>query len=260
MTKHLTLALLLTACGSPPVTAPTDESSPSFERTAPLPTPPSPAPAPAPAPGPTPSSTKTVLLIPGTMITADYFDTMFDRLKRDGWSPVIYEDPGLLTGSLATGAAGIAQAVDATLAKTGESKLHVIAQCDGGVATRYWLQVLGGHPKVDQVITFVSAHNGTWESPIGSWVTGMQALVDITPGSPFMQKLNGAPFPPTLKLTSIYSCWDLLMIPNNTSVVAGATNVLFCDHKVDHFEPFWDQLVYDRMVIALKGQTGPLRY
>lgn len=202
--------------------------------------------------------TTTVVLIPGTLITGDYYATMYDRLERDGFRPVIFVPPDLFTESLAVGAQRIKTFIERHVDDTGESKVHVIAECDGGVATRYYLQLLNGHARVDQAITFVSAHHGTTLSPIGAWVAGYQALADITPGSPFMQELNAAPFPGGLKLTSIYSCWDKLLWPQETSRVDGATNVEFCGHYISHFDGFWDALVYEHMLATLRGEGSSL--
>lgn len=239
---------------------PTDGGGPKVSAP-PTPTPDAPADGAA-SSSPPPAPTRTVLLIPGTAITGDYFDSMAARLRADGFDPVVYEAPDLLTGGLADGASKLPDVVDARLRATGETRLHVVAECNGGVATRYWLQVLGGHAKVDQVVTFVSAHHGTWESPIGSWASGFQSLKDITPGSDFLAKLNAAPYPPSLHLTSIYSCNDELMVPYTTSVVPGATNVLFCDHALGHLDGFWDALVYERILATLrgKGDAAPTRY
>ncbi|MCC6877259.1 MAG: hypothetical protein IT378_23340 [Sandaracinaceae bacterium] len=213
------------------------------------------------APVPPPRATRTVLLVPGTMITGDYFETMAVRLEADGFDPVVYEAPDLLTGSLARGAERIGEAVDRLRAERGLDRVHIVAECNGGVATRYYLQVLGGHAAVDQVVTFVSAHHGTWLSPIGDWATGFQALEDITPGSALLATLDAAPFPPGLRMTSIYSCHDELMLPYETSVVEGATNVLFCDHFIMHLDGFWDPVVYERIADALEGRgdSAPAR-
>jgi triacylglycerol lipase len=152
--------------------------------------------------------------------------------------------------------------VDEILARTGEPRLHIVAECNGGVATRYYLQALGGFTQVEQVVTFVSAHHGTWLSPIGEWVTGFESLDEIIPTSAFMQELDSLPFPPGLELTSIYSCNDELMLPYDTSVVDGATNVRFCDHYLKHFDGFWDTTVYERILVTLQGQghAAPTEY
>jgi hypothetical protein len=214
------------------------------------------------APAAEPQPTRTVLLIPGTTIPGSYFDEMAARLSRDGFLPVVFEPPDLFTESLVTGAARISDQIDTVLAESGESRVHIVAECNGGVATRYALQVLGGWDRVDQVVTFVSAHHGTWLSPVGDWTTGFQSLADITPGSPFLTELDAAPFPAGLSFTSIYSCNDELMLPYDTSVVDGATNVLFCDYYVGHFDGFWDPVVYDRIHAALigNGDQAPNAY
>lgn len=203
---------------------------------------------------PAPKPTRIVLLVPGTTIDGSYFDEMAARLEADGYVPVVFEPPDLFTESLAVGAGRIADEIDAVLAASGESKVHIVAECNGGVATRYFLQVLGGADRVDQVVTFVSAHHGTWLSPVGGVATGFQSLEDITPGSAFLAALDASPFPAGLRMTSIYSCNDELMLPYDTSVVEGATNVLFCDYYLGHFDGFWDPVVYERIRSALSGQ------
>jgi triacylglycerol lipase len=200
--------------------------------------------------------TRTVLLIPGTLFSGAWFDQMAARLKLDGFEPVVFVPPDMFTESLATGGQRIADEVQRQLQRTGEKKLHIVAECDGGVATRWYLTMLGGDRFVDQAITFVSAHHGTSISPLGSFFTHWQAMADITPGSPFLQTLNAAPFPKALKLTSIYTCHDELMYPYTTSVVDGATNVLFCNHYIDHVGGFWDPVVYGRILVTLRGQGG----
>src|SRR5690349_9384624 len=51
--------------------------------------------------GPTPIATpRTVLLITGVTIPAEWFDPIVLRLQRDGFNPVVYEPPALLSGDL----------------------------------------------------------------------------------------------------------------------------------------------------------------
>jgi triacylglycerol lipase len=203
---------------------------------------------------------RTVLLIPGTTITGDWFDTMHARLKNDGYNPIIFEPPDLFTESLVTGAKRIAAEVQRRLAESGETTLDIVAECDGGVATRYYLQFLGGDAYVERAVTFVSAHHGSWASPIAAWTTGWPALYEIIPGSRFMQKLNGTALPASVAFTSIYTCNDEVMYPYETSVISGATNVLFCDHYIGHFDGFWDRTVYERIRAALRDETAPTYY
>lgn len=143
-----------------------------------------------------------------------------------------------------------------------KTRLSLVAQCDAGVAARYYAQLLGGSARLDQLVTFVSAHHGSGAAPAGSWFTGWAALKNIRFNSAFLTQLNAAPLPAGLKLTSIYSCWDEYQWPQSTSWVSGATNVQFCNHYVSHFSPFWDPLVYGRLLASLRGEggTAPSQY
>ncbi|MCC6995705.1 MAG: hypothetical protein IT370_13935 [Deltaproteobacteria bacterium] len=208
------------------------------------------------------NGTRTVLLIPGTTIGAEFFVPMANRLRRDGFDPVIWAPSDLFTDSLEVGAQRISAQVQRVLASRGITKLHLVAQCDAGVAARYYAQLLGGNRAIDQLVTFVSAHHGSSAAPIAGWWTGWPALADIKPGSSFMQRLNAAPLPAGLRFTSIYSCRDEYMWPQTTSRVPGATNVEFCNHAIGHFDPFWDRPVYERILLTLRGQgaTAPTSY
>lgn len=209
---------------------------------------------------PGPRNGEVVLLIPGSTIGTEFFDPMRARLENDGYTTFVWAPPDLFTQSLALGAERIAAKVNELRAATGLDRIHIVAECDGGVATRYYLQVLGGYQYVDKVVTFVSAHHGTDPASLAAWFTGWQAMRDITPGSAFMRTLAAAPFPADLDLTSIYSCWDELLYPYTTARVAGATNVEFCERYVSHFDGFWDEVVYGRIVAALRGEPAPLYY
>jgi hypothetical protein len=211
------------------------------------------APIEATEPSPPAEGTRIVLLVPGTTIGSEFFQPMAERLARDGFEPIVWEPPDLFSESLAAGAVRIGREVDRILAESGESRLHIVAECDGGVAARYYVQLLGGHHHVDELVTFVSAHHGSELAPMAAWYTGWAALDDITPGSRFLTRLNTAPMPPGMKLTSIYSCWDEYLWPYTTSRVAGATNVEVCRRYLGHFDGFWDPLVYQRILVTLRG-------
>jgi triacylglycerol lipase len=254
MTCHyLLVAVMLGGCAVEPDAPPGDDTgdAPADDQPPPEPTPP-----------PEPAPTRTVILVPGTTITGDYFDEMAARLRADGFEPVVFEPPDLFTESLRIGARRIDRFVERVREERGVDRVHVVAECNGGVATRYWLTALGGADAVDEVVTFVSAHHGTVLSPIGEWVTGFDALADITPGSAFLADLNASPLPSGVKLTSIYSCWDEVIQPYETSRVEGATNVEFCDRYLGHFDGFWDPVVYDRILASLEGRgaAAPTHY
>src|SRR5207253_8546566 len=108
-------------------------------------------------PGPAPLATpRTVLLITGVTIPAKFFDPIVARLKRDGFKPVVWEPKELLSGSLFQAAHDLSDVIDELRAETGEDKIDVLAECTGGLITRYYVQSLGGDRHVSRLVTFVS--------------------------------------------------------------------------------------------------------
>lgn len=171
-----------------------------------------------------------VLLVTGTMIVSDFFDVMADRLEREGFRPVVFQFPDLLSKSLEAGARNIDTAVRSILSTTGEEKLLIIAECNGGIASRFWLERLGGDRFVDRLITFVSAHHGT--EAVG--VTWCSSLADIKPGSVFLQKMqNSRPAEGDTRVISIYMSRDEIMKPYTTSKIDGALNIEVCDEDLE---------------------------
>src|SRR5688572_16975431 len=55
---------------------------------------------------------RTVLLITGVTIPAEWFDPIVVRLTRDGFNPVVYEPPALLSGDLFENSQALADVVD----------------------------------------------------------------------------------------------------------------------------------------------------
>jgi hypothetical protein len=221
------------------------------------------------------------MLVTGTSIVAAFFDVMDQRLKEQGFRTIVYQPEDQFTGPLEQGAAGIAEAVKAAIAQTGATKIDILAECNGGVASRFFVEQLGGDAYVDRLVTFVSAHHGTEWAKLGL----NPALRDITPGSPFLAKLNSREGVPTAtRETSVYICTDEIMKPYTTSRVAGALNVAVCDPELDrrtaertpydvkddmgnaliknypiHLTGFWDEQFYRLLVSCLIDSEEDVR-
>ncbi len=223
-----------------------------------------------------------VLLITGSTIVAEFFDVMRDRLRERGFRAVVYQPPELFTTSLEDGAERIGKAVDAIVARTGQDRIHIIAECNGGIATRYYVEQLGGHEKVDRFVSFVSAHNGTTYFKVPMF----PSLAEIDPQSSFMRRMAQSRLPDDAqtRMYSIYVCGDEVMKPHTTSAYPGATNIEICDdelaqrarkrkpYKVDHalgqamipmyrqhFACFWDEAALELFVTCLTADDETLR-
>lgn len=198
---------------------------------------------------------RTVLLVPGLTIGEEFFAPMKTRLERDGFRPVLYEDPELLATGLVPAAQRLKARVDELVAQTGEEKIDIVAECVGGVTARTYVAMFGGDQKIDHLVTFVSPHHGSMPASIASTVTGWQGMRDIERNSPLMQALEDHPVDPRVHFTSIYSCDDGYLWPASTAKVEGAQNVEICKGHVGHFDGFWDPGVYRSIVAGLDASA-----
>ena len=197
-------------------------------------------------PGPEPlAEPRAVLLITGVTIPAAWFDPIVARLERDGFRPVVWEPPALLSGSLFEASEMLAEVVDEVRAESGQDKIDILAECTGGVIARHYVQSLGGDAYVDRLVTFVSPQAGLPAAKYAAKIAGWPALYDLTPGSEFLQAVASVPLPPSVRMTSIYTCTDEYIQPYSTSIVPGATNIGLCDGTfVAHFQTFFDPDIY----------------
>lgn len=204
-------------------------------------------------PGPAPlEEPRTVLLITGVTIPSAWFGPIVARLERDGFRPVVWEPPALLSGSLFEASELLAEVVERVRAESGEDRIDILAECTGGVIARHYVQSLGGDQYVRRLVTFVSPQAGLPAARWAAAIAGWPALYDLTPGSEFLRAVAGAPLPPTVAMTSIYTCTDEYIQPYATSIVPGATNIGLCDGTfVGHFQTFYDPEIYLLMHAAL---------
>ena len=203
-------------------------------------------------PGPPPLAHKrTVLLVTGVTIKARWFDPIVARLRRDGFEPVVYEPPELLSGNLFAASAELKTVVERVRDESGQDKIDILAECTGGVIARYYIQSLGGDAAVSRLVTFVSPQHGVAKAPLAAAIAGWPALDDLSPGSAFLNAVNDAPLPTNVPITSIYTCTDEWIQPYETSIIPGATNIGLCDGVVGHFQTFYDPSIYLLMHSAL---------
>ena len=203
-------------------------------------------------PGPARLATpRTVLLVTGVTIKAEWFDPIVARLKRDGFVPVVYEPPALLSGSLFQAAEDLKVVVERVRAESGQEKIDILAECTGGLISRHYIQSLGGDRAVSRLVTFVSPQHGIAKAPMAAMIAGWPALHDLSPGSAFLHAVNDVPLPTDVAFTSIYTCADEYIRPYRTAIIPGATNIGLCDGFVGHFQTLSDPSIYMNMHDAL---------
>jgi uncharacterized protein (TIGR03382 family) len=203
-----------------------------------------------PATKPALATPRTVLLITGVTIPAEWFDPIKARLERDGFRPVVYEPPALLSGDLFANSEMLGDVIDGIRAQTGEERIDILAECTGGLIARHYIQALGGDKHVRRLVTFISPQHGLPKAAEAQLLVNWDAVRDLTPGSEFLDTVNSGTLPADVPVTSIYTCTDEYIQPFKTSIIPGAKNIgLACDGSkfIGHFQFFYDVDIYNLM-------------
>ena len=163
-----------------------------------------------------------VLLIHGIDDTEAVFHKMAAQLRLQGWS--VYSlalVPNNGNVGLDELAEQVADYVRATFAP--EQHLDLVGFSMGGIVSRYYVQRLGGINRVQRFITISSPHHGTVVA-YGSWRPG---CLQMRPDSVFLEDLNSdAVMLGQLNFTSIWTPYDLMIVPANSSQMSVGSEVI----------------------------------
>ncbi len=164
---------------------------------------------------------KCVLLVHGLNDTRAIFQTMAPSLIKLGWT--VY-DLDLLPSNgelpLDKLAKQVSDYVNGTFAP--EEKLSVIGFSMGGIVSRYYIQRLGGIERVKSFITIASPHQGTWIAQFSQ----RPGCVQMRPNSAFLQDLGrDVEMLERLNFTSIWTPYDLMIVPANSSQLPVGKNI-----------------------------------
>ncbi len=153
--------------------------------------------------------------------TRAIFQTMAPSLIKLGWSvhdlDLLPSNGELLLDKLAQ---QVADYVDTTFAPA--QKLSVIGFSMGGIVSRYYIQRLGGIDRVKSFVTIASPHQGTWVAQLSQ----RPGCIQMRPKSAFLQDLErDVEMLNQLNVTSIWTPYDLMIIPANSSQLPVGKNI-----------------------------------
>jgi hypothetical protein len=169
------------------------------------------------------------------MSTRRSFEVLERRLRRDrfcvfsinlgGWREAFN------TNAIDALGEHVAQKVERLYARfPGMGPLSIVGHSKGGLIGAYYVKRLGGAQRVRTLITLGSPFNGSPTAYLGIAAYGLisRSIWQLTPRSPFIHRLKEGPFPPSVRLVSLYSKGDRVN-PYPSCLVEGAgdtTNVL----------------------------------
>ena len=165
------------------------------------------------------SEKPTVILISGFAATNRNLSVMRKRLVRDGFNVVILAMDWQALSDGVRGLYRMSQRLSQLVLELrkgkckGKAKIYLVAHSAGGLVARYYVQLLGGFHYCDGLVTLATPHTGTWLAALGfltHLILKARCLLQMTPISPFIRKLNEATMPEDFRFLSISSTDDYL--------------------------------------------------
>jgi len=161
-----------------------------------------------------------VLLVHGIADDARGMERMALWLRTQGWEVHTLD---LTPNWGQRGIVPLAEQLAAFAKQTfGERKFDLVGYSMGGLVSRYYVQRLGGARRVERFVTLSAPHHGTQMARL----LANQAVREMRPGSGFLRDLaRDAGQLRAVKFTSLYTPWDIVIVPAKSSVMPQARNV-----------------------------------
>jgi triacylglycerol lipase len=161
-----------------------------------------------------------VLLVHGIADSERNMQWLARHLRNEGWEVhTLNLTPNWAQAGIAPLAAQIGSYAHGRLAGR---KFDLVGFSMGGLVSRYYVQRLGGLDRVEHLVTLASPHNGT----VLAHLIPNRGCREMRPGSPFLRDLaRDAARLDTVKFTSLYTPYDLVIVPAHSSVMPQARNV-----------------------------------
>lgn len=175
-----------------------------------------------------PSEHVPVLFVHGTDDTPGAFFAMLDAFQEAGWPTerlhAVRLHPNNGQMPIEVMAYQVRRAAEGLRKRTGAERIDVVAFSQGTLSSRYWMQELGGQPRVRRFVSISGPHHGTR----AAYLREDPALVQMRPDSDFLRELNRREKP--FGDTEVFSFWtplDSTVIPADSARLPGATERTF---------------------------------
>jgi triacylglycerol esterase/lipase EstA (alpha/beta hydrolase family) len=213
---------------------------------------------------PTAAHPQPVVLVHGTFGDQSNWAYMAPKLEADGYCTFALDYGNRGTGEIAASARQLATFVNKVLAATGAAKVDIVGHSQGGMMPRYFIKILGGATKVQDLVGLAPSNHGT-TNPAAAFgdQLGCPACQEQVAGSPFITALNaGDETPGAVDYTVVETNHDEVVTPYTSAFLSGAntTNVLLQDDcptdPVEHLSIILDPVALLWVENAL-GRSGP---
>ncbi|HUN25745.1 MAG TPA: alpha/beta fold hydrolase [Steroidobacteraceae bacterium] len=162
------------------------------------------------------------LLVHGFACNAAIWRPLVSRLRRAGYGPVRTATLSPVCADLDSHATTLARTLLTMAAECSGERITVIAHSMGGLVARAALQALG--PRIiRRIVTLATPHHGTTLAAAAARALPCIALDQMSPGSAWLDALNGAAQPDTaVPIACVFSLEDDVIAPPASATLAGA--------------------------------------
>ena len=186
-----------------------------------------------------------VLLLHGLFVNQSCWFWFKHQLRRQGFKNIVtinlssWHSEEVLTELLA-------KRVDELRHQLGVNKVYLVGHSMGGMIARNYVQLRGGHDKVEHLVCLGSPHHGSKLATFSIDPLGKRLI----PGSDFLQRLANAPIPENVKMTNIYTSKDNMVLPNSSSHLTWGNSIEF--DGMGHTSLIYRKPVITATIAALK--------
>ncbi|MEP7061120.1 MAG: alpha/beta fold hydrolase [Betaproteobacteria bacterium] len=185
-----------------------------------------------------------IVLVHGVLCNAGVWIPMLRRLRAAGIGPVFTISYGPPLHAIEQFVVQLDRRIDSALAATGAAQVVIVAHSMGGLVARASLSA-NGTTRVARVVTIGTPHHG---SGLARGFPGV-CIAQMQPGSAWLAALPAPP--PAPPIISLWSPHDSMVVPQTSSVLAGATNVAF--PGIGHNALLRDDAVHARVVVEIRA-------
>ena len=205
-----------------------------------------------------------VLLIHGTAVTREqnWGWGYWPALQSAGFEVCWVQLPDQATGDIQLSAEYVARAVE-VMAERSREEVDIIGHSQGGLSPRWAIKFFPSGAMVDDYVGFASPNHGSAAADrrLDRGGSCPAACWQMRRGSDFLAALNsGDETPGDISYTNVFTRSDELVIPYESSRLAGASNVLIQDvcrgRPIDHFLIAGDAVTWELAIDALSHEGG----
>lgn len=200
-----------------------------------------------------------VLLVHGTYVNrrVNFEWNYWRSLPKAGFDVCWVDIPNGEMNDAQISAEYVARAVEVMALRYSE-KIDILGHSQGALLPRWAIKFFPSARFIDDYVGLASPSHGTQLADTVRDATGAchESCWQMARGSTFLEVLNATDETPgPISYTSIYTQFDEVVIPSETSAIEGATNILLQDicpaRPIDHLGIVGDGLTFSLVIDAL---------